>query len=262
MDKNIEISRIGIIVIQSLREGDQKTGEEVYNTFIKDKVTENAEFFHDFRNVKNKAEFLEYFRELDAIFEEGTLCTIHLETHGSEDGICLSSNEIVTWKEFYDVIRPINIKMHNLLVIVMAMCYGAALMSYLEPDKRAPFLCFVGSTRKEYEHNISRGFKEFYAVYTSPLDIAKAMPLLKGETLDQEGKSHFWVMKASDVFDAVMNPDRGPAAFSQMASAIFVNEKMRGRDCTKDEIENKMRERMISDANAYRDYFTFADYYK
>lgn len=142
------------------------------------------------------------------------------------------------------------------------MCYGAALMSYLEPDKRAPFLCFVGSTRKEYEHNISRGFKEFYAVYTSPLDIAKAMPLLKGETLDQEGKSHFWVMKASDVFDAVMNPDRGPAAFSQMASAIFVNEKMRGRDCTKDEIENKMRERMISDANAYRDYFTFADYYK
>lgn len=257
--KDVKITKIGIIVIQSLREKDQKTGEEVYETFIKDKTSYIAEFISDFKKVDNKEEFLEYLREIDATYEQGTILTLHLETHGSEDGISLSSGEIVSWKEFYDVIRPLNVKMNNLLVVVMAMCYGAALMSYFEPQERAPFLCFVGSTREESEHNISRGFKVFYSVYTSALDIAKAVPLLQTETQDEEGKSHFWCLKASDIFDAVMNPDRKSEDFSQMASDIFVKERMKGRVCTKEEIQAEMRDRLIQDAQKYRDYYTFTD---
>ena len=255
---DIEISKIGIIVIQSLREKDQETGEEVYNAFIKDKTSDIAEFISDFKKVDNKEEFLDYLRELDATYEQGTILTLHLETHGSEDGIGLSSGEIVSWEEFYDVIRPLNVKMNNLLVVVMAMCYGAALMSYIEPKERAPFLCFVGSTRVESEHNIPRGFKVFYSVYTSALDIATALPLLQTETQDEEGKSHFWCLKASDIFDAVMNPDRDPETFSQMTSDIFVKERMRGRVCTKEEILAEMHDRLIQDAQRYRDYYTFS----
>lgn len=256
---DVEISKIGIIVIQSLRKKDQETGEEVYNAFIKDKTSDIAEFISDFKKVDNKEEFLDYLRELNATYEQGTILTLHLETHGSEDGISLSSGELVSWKEFYDAIRPLNVKMNNLLVVVMAMCYGAALMCYIEPEERAPFLCFVGSTREESEHNISRGFKVFYSLYTSALDIATALPLLQTETQDEEGKSHFWCLKASDIFDAVMNPDRDPEAFSQMASDIFVKERMRGRDCTKEEILAEMRNRLIQDAQKYRDYYTFSD---
>lgn len=259
--QEIEIKKIGIVVIQSLGEEDQKTGEEVYKVFIKDKVVEDADFFSDFHDVDNKTDFLDYLKYLDDTYEEGTLYTLHFETHGSEAGISLSSGEVVTWQEFHDAIRPINIKMNNLLVVVMAMCFGGALTSYLDPYNRAPFLCFVGSTREESEHAISRGFKEFYAIYTSPLDIAKALPALWGETEDDNGNSHFWCKKSSELYDEIMNPDRDPVALSQMASDIFVKEKMKGRKCTKSEIEKEMREKMKADAIAYRDYFTFADIY-
>lgn len=259
---DMEIKRVGIIVIQSLPEPFQKTGEEVYKLYIKDKVAKDAEYFSDYKEVNTREEFLQYLKELDSNFVDGTIFTLHLETHGCGEGIYLSSEELVTWKEFYDTIRPLNVKMNNLLVVVMAMCYGAAIMSYLEPRDRAPFLCFVGSTKKESEQHISKGFKEFYSVYTSALDIVVAMRLLRGETCDENGESHFWCMKASDIFDEVMNPNREPISFSQIASAVFVNEKMKGRECTKAEIEAEMKQLMIQEANECREYFTFEDIYK
>ena len=82
--------------------------------------------------------------------EEGDILTIQVEAHGSVDGIALSSGEIVEWKEFYNLIRPINIALGHLLFIVMAMCDSIAMISNISIEQRAPYRAFICTTREMY----------------------------------------------------------------------------------------------------------------
>ena len=71
------------------------------------------------------------------------------------------SGEIVEWKDFYDLIRPINIALGHLLFIVMAMCSSIAMISNINIEERAPYRAFICTTREMYPDELYEGFLSF-----------------------------------------------------------------------------------------------------
>ena len=124
----------------------------------------------------------------------------------------------LTWEEFDDAVRPINIKTFNLLVVSMAMCYGGALLSHVNPDKRAPYLCFIGSYRELSEGEIVEGYHRFYESYSSPLDISAAYKALV--SIYGEDKNPYGLFTQEFIFDETFNPDRDPANFKKMIEML------------------------------------------
>lgn len=256
-----EITSNGIIVIQSLKETEKKTGDELHDDILRYKKYLHEDTFVQMYNVSTVSEFTERVKSIENSMTEGMMFTLHLETHGSDEGIYLSSGEYVTWKLFFDAIGPINIKMCNLLVVTMAMCKGGAILSYIEPEKRAPYLVFVASHRDLTVDEVSRGFSAFYNEYTRQLDITKGMDAL---TLEIDGTSPkkytIWRFTSEEVFDLTFNPDRDPENFKLIVERQLANHKARGEaHYTLKKVEKNIRMILKETTDKYKDYYCFKD---
>ena len=166
-----EIKRWGIVVIQSLNPDDTKTGENLYHDILHYKSYSNKASFSSFHDVHTIQEFRSAIRDVENSLIEGDILTLQIETHGCDKGIGLSNGEILEWKEFYDLIRPINIKIGHLLFVIMAMCKSIAMLSSLNPTDRAPYRVFICTTRDVSSYEIERGFEAFYENYFNLLNI-------------------------------------------------------------------------------------------
>ena len=93
MDASTEINKYTIIIIQSLKDGDLKTGEILYGRLSTTLPMKFPNPAVQFSNVKDKRELAEAFYKIYIGIEEGELVTLQIETHGCEEGVDLSSGE-------------------------------------------------------------------------------------------------------------------------------------------------------------------------
>lgn len=256
-----EITHKGIIVIQSLKDNERKTGDELQKDILQYKQYLQEDSFVEFYNVATIKEFIKILENIEQSMSKGKIFSLHLETHGSEDGIHLSSGECMTWKQFFDNIRPINIKMCHLLIVIMAMCKGGAIISCIEPEKRAPYQAFIGAFRDLTVDEVARGFSAFYGAYTNMLDITEGMKALDAE-IDgiNPQKKTFWCFSAASIFDSTFNPDRDPKHFKAMVKEQLTNHIARGEThYTSAKVENNIRNLLKETSDKYRDYYCFKD---
>lgn len=255
-----EISKYTIVIVQSLKDGDLKTGRILYDglsTSLPVKYPDTTVKFYD---VKNKHELAEAFYKIYNDIEDGELLTLQIEAHGCEDGIGLSSDELVTWKEFFGIIRPINVKMINLMLVCMSMCYGGALITHFEPEKRAPYRAFVGTGREIKAGVLLDGFTAFYENYHNLLDLFAAFEALKNATFDSSiGGSPFWMMTSEEVFQKTLDPDRDPDNFKHIVNELFVKQKVEGKDVTLEQVAKEIRELLTETYKRYYKNYTFGD---
>lgn len=213
-----------------------------------------------FYDVKNKQELAETFCKIYNEIMDGELITLQIEAHGCEDGVGMASGELVTWKQFFGIIRPINEKKVNLLLVCMSMCYGGALISQIEPEKRAPYRAFVGTGGDIKAGVLLDGFTAFYENYHNSLDSFAAYKAMKDATVDAiTGKSPFWFMASEDVFQRTFDPDRDPDNFKHIVNEQFVKQKSEGRNVTKEQVANELRELLNETHKRYYENFTFKD---
>lgn len=205
---NTEIKRWGVIVIQSLCSHDIKTGKNLYDDILRYKKYSNSGAFSSFHNVQCVEEFYSIIRKIERSLDEGDIITLQIETHGCDEGIGLSNGEILKWKDFYNAIRPLNIKTGHLLFLIMAMCKSVAMISSINPEERAPYRAVVCTTRNVNADEIQRGFEAFYEKFFSLLDIVESLKALQEEVKDDNGLSPFQVLSAESVFDDTFNPNR------------------------------------------------------
>ncbi len=219
----------------------------------------------EFYNVTTSTEFFKTLRAINKSMTKGVVFSLHFETHGSEHGIHLASGEYINWKKFYKLIRPINIKMGHLLIIVMAMCKGGALISSLEPEKRAPYRAFIGAFSDLTQDEIARGFNAFYTNYTGALDIRKGMEALTIE-IDGENpnKKTFWCYSSEHIFDQALDPDRTPKNFQEMIRKQLTKRLLEFGETghTWSSVEYEMRNHLINTSKKYRDYYCFKDLFE
>lgn len=256
MNKDTQIERYEIIVIQSLNNGELKTGGSLYNDILKYKQFVKNNIITTFYSVSSRKEFKELLRSIEKDIPSNHILTLHLETHGCNEGIGLSSGDLIGWKELFSLTRPINVKTSNLLMIVLSMCNGAAISSFVEPTKRCPYRAFLG-----FEHEMKAGvleeaFHAFYETYDNLLDIDIALEQMNS-VLPKEYKP--WFYTAESIFDKVLNPDTNPDSFRNVIAANYTGYNNRGEPVSKEQFEEEVRQFFIKTANENRAYYNFKD---
>ena len=260
MDATTEINKYKIVIIQSLKDGDLKTGRMLYDNLSSTLPVKYPDTSVEFYDVKVKRELATVFYKICNEISDGELITLQIEAHGCKDGIELASGELVTWKQFLGTIRPINIKMMNLLLVCMSMCYGGALITHFEPEKRAPYLAFVGTGSEIKAGVLLDGFSAFYESYHNLLDSFTAFEALRNATIDEDtGKSPFWMMTSEEVFQKILDPDRDPDNFRHIINEQYVKQKVEGKDVTWEQVSNEIRELLKETYKRYYDNHTFRD---
>lgn len=260
MDANTEITKFTIVIIQSLKDGDLKTGKMLYDNLSVSLPIKYPDTSVKFYDVKDKKELAETFYNIYNDIKDGELITLQLEAHGCEEGVDLTSGELVTWKQFFGIIRPINEKMLNLLLVCMSMCFGGALLSQFEPEKRAPYRAFIATGDKIKAGVLLDGFTVFYDNYHHLLDSFAAFEAMKKATIDSNtGRSPFWMMTSEDVFQRTLDPDRDPANFKHIVNEQYVKQRTEGRIVTWDQVATEVRNLLEETYNRYFENFTFRD---
>lgn len=258
--EDMEITKTGIVIIEWLRPGDPKLGQELYNE-IKHKETERDDYFVDIYSASNKSDFLAVLQGLINTTEKGTIFTLHIVTHGCEDGLGLDPSNFVNWRELFFYTRKLNIKMHNTLLLVLSSCVGGGILSYIEPEKRAPYMAFIANTRSVLIKDARNGFSQFYRDFYTPLDFSNALVRLNraidfSEELEAGvKKTEFFIMSASHTFDEVFNPDRDPEYFNSIIDKIMPPNPMMSQELRR----IKARELYIEKGKRLKPYFIFQE---
>lgn len=259
MELNSEIEKYGIIVIQSLKESERKTGDELQHDLLQYKQYTRDDMFSEIKYVVTKDDF---FKTMDGIAElalsNNYLFSLHFETHGDIGGVYLASGECITWEEFYNSLIPINEALYNNLLVVMAMCKGGAIVSYLDVNKRAPYRAFIGAFRNLSPDEIAKGFAAFYADYYNMLDTFKCLDSMNQE-LGAEPKT-FWLMAQEEVFNAVLDPYRDRKAFVDIVSKNTKKYRKLHKLSQREMIRIATKQ-MLDDRKNKKDYFCFKDIY-
>jgi len=168
------IGKIGtIIIIESLFDGEHKTGIELYDDYIRRQIDFNpnkVHLNHQFITVNSKDDFNDYLQYIlvnSEYMNHGIL--IHLEMHGSgnRNGLILNNNELLDWKYLNDKFREINIKINDKLFITMATCFGRFILNDIDINQKSPYSGYISSSQEVYPHEIINVFKE---LFTSLID--------------------------------------------------------------------------------------------
>ena len=153
-----------IYIIESLADDEIKTGKYLYEDLFHHN-DKNNEYGFEYQTIKN-AYGLKIYLEL-ILFEiksKSLLPIIHFEMHGGNEGIQLSSGEIIQWNDVAVILQKINIELKNKLVVVFALCYGINFLSVFGDfvNSRAPFAGLLSTADYLLVDEIQKGFIKFY----------------------------------------------------------------------------------------------------
>ena len=166
----------GIHVIESLRPNDEKTEQNLYNDFLKHQPTRYDGLHVDLKVVSQKDEFLQYLKSLrDTSFVYDYNPIIHIEAHGCEDGIQLTSYEVVKWDEIEPILREINVAKNMNLLVTMGTCKGGYFTKRMTPPDYAPVFGIVGPLQDIDSPKLEASFSEFYQELLRSFNISKAI---------------------------------------------------------------------------------------
>lgn len=154
----------GVTVIESLRDGDRRTGEELYSSTICP-LAQKSGLHHDFIRVENREALL---RTLSSIATDSIRLhrspVLHLEMHGTREGLTTSDGSTVTWDDLREPLTAINVATRINLAVTLATCYGERLVTCLNPTLPAPLCLLVGTAKPVWDSVVSDGFRRFFEV--------------------------------------------------------------------------------------------------
>ena len=141
MEIDTYIEQCIVYIIESLPEGDLKTGRNLYEN-LSSMWCLDDDYDVIYKEVECKRELALLLYELSECVKSNNSHNYYIlqfETHGSETGMKLSSDEEVSWGELFSMIRPININMNDTLLVVLSMCNSKCIAYNIEPQERSPF---------------------------------------------------------------------------------------------------------------------------
>jgi hypothetical protein len=179
-----------ILIIQSLGEAERKTGYEVETRIKHTAAKLNWEGqFVDLIDISTRREFFAALEEIKALIKQGVLLPlVHIEMHGSPEGLALSGNgEFLRWVELREPFREINILSKNNLFVSLATCFGGHFLNLYvgEHGKPCPFFGYVGATRTVSPVEVETSFSDFFQTLMERQSFFEAMVTLHNTINDK-----------------------------------------------------------------------------
>lgn len=217
-----------VVVIESLRPGDLKTGTGLFDQVIRPlAVQQNLRSV--FRAVRSKKAFFTYLNQLTTECRQGGHSPVlHIECHGSEDGIEIAG-EFVAWKELKPYLIALNtVSQLNLLVVLVA-CSGGHLARVVTPVDRAPVWGLLGPKKPMEAGRLFRDLSAFYRTFLSTLDGRRALEAMNGGPPSPSWSYSFipseWFFKVA--YRSYVNQETTPHALARRADWIVAQVLLR-----------------------------------
>jgi hypothetical protein len=188
-----------VYIVQSLREGDRRTGDELYNDIIRWRTSESL--VAELRDVTTKEELVSYLKKIFDHVTAGLFPLIHFETHGYEAGIQLASGEEVNWRDLVPYFRAINSSTKNNLFISVAACQGGSIQFCVNITEPSPFRGFIGPMQDVKEEDVLNSFSGFFNIMLLENDVEKGIEALNSTS----GLTKYHHMNTEHFFEIVWN---------------------------------------------------------
>jgi hypothetical protein len=115
---------------------------------------------------------------------------VHIEAHGSDDGIALADGTELSWRDLIPLFGEINQACRMNLIVVAIVCMGWNLTAALMPSDRAPVNMVIGPVGPMRADHLLVATRKFYAALYSELDLRKALAAMN------DGKPYeSWLIK-------------------------------------------------------------------
>jgi len=178
-------------VIESLPDGELKTGKNLVDNQLEDAKIAQQNLKVNFKQPVTKSEFFEVLEKIKDESLNGEFPMIHIECHGCEDGLGVASGELIEWDELREHFIDINKSCQLNLMIVVAACNGANLIKVSTKLDAAPFWAIIGPESEVTAGNIQVNFGNFYKIFFKDLDGDKAIKALNLGKSGSDRKYHF-----------------------------------------------------------------------
>ena len=234
-----------IIVFQSLPNGEEETGREIYEDCIKRRINlYNKHIIHRFYDISDKCEFYSIINNIKKTidFFSGNLL-FHFEMHGNKDsGIYFKDNSYIEWRRVADILRDVNVLTGNRLYVTFATCYGRYF--YAEPDlhKKIPCHGCISSSKEVSTSEILEDFSSIFECMIDKGNIIQALECVNSKTkfIYKDMESH--IISAFDDFinNLIKRGDEG-GCYDLLKKKL--GEKI-GEDMAELDIKNHLREKL------------------
>ena len=256
--------KIELFIIESLSNSEKKTGTILYNEVITYKKFQEPILSSSLIIVNSKKDFILALRNIcNKITSEMVYPILHIETHGSEEGFHLSNDEILTWKEFFNETRSINILLNNNLIIILSMCYGISLLAKVETSKRAAFRAAVACSGEIKGDKLLEAYEIFYNNFF--FSFSGDESVIEVNKIFQESKIYFTYLKSETIIDLITDIKQAPDLTRYIINDIAIKEKASNPIFTdlhfnfvKKHVKNKLEE-IANSRKSTIDYFLMKD---
>jgi len=119
---------------------------------------------------------------------------IHISAHGYQDGIQLSSGEIITWANLRQLLAPINTALNNNLLLCLSCCegYSGTRMAMHLEDDGYPFYAVVANSNKPLWSDTAVAYSTFYHLVAKGELLVDAVAAMRVAS----GNETFWIESA------------------------------------------------------------------
>lgn len=218
MEINTHIEKCVVYIIESLPNGELKTGLNLHEKLRQEWIyNDDYESVYEVINNREELKHLLYnITEQVKSKDNHTFYILHFETHGSEKGMWLSSEETIVWKELFSMIRPINIYMNDTLLVVLSMCDSKSIAYNIEPRERSPFRGVVVTEKTLTAGYLDRIWDGFYKNVMSHFFEDKTPQYFSDFT-----PQHIWFLNQEFIFDIHSDMEAfHPEQFAEMKDSF------------------------------------------
>jgi hypothetical protein len=168
-----------VYVIESLKPGDRRTGEELHDSVIGPATFTHQRLESQYFFVLDKAEFFGALSEIGRRARAGRSPILQIEVHGSTEGVELASGETVLWEELQPHLREINLASGFNLLLVLSACFGIFVTKLLAPVQEAPMWGVIGPRIAVGPDVLLAGYSDYYHELFRSWDGVKAFAALR-----------------------------------------------------------------------------------
>ncbi len=168
-----------IIVIESIPDSERQTGTEIYNDILDRHSWMDPNLSVKLISVNNKKDFFYLLNTIkNDVINKEYIPFLHIETHGTVNGIKTKSGEYVDYIDFINIIREINVLTKNNLFLSISACWGGRIQFLTDIRKPCPFRGFIGPMESIYPNDLISSFSIFFNELLLSNDFGTAINLL------------------------------------------------------------------------------------
>ena len=172
-----------VYVVESLRDGDLKTGNDIYEICVYPEGQLKSGLHTAFFEPKTKKQLMDTLSSIiDECREKQRGPILHIDVHGGSDYIESGNGERILWADLKPYLCELNTISRLNLLVVMAACDGINLAKVLLPTDRAPVWGFIGPQSKVQSGKLLEGFINFYFELFHSWDGRKALNALNNSS--------------------------------------------------------------------------------